>query len=88
MVGAPGDGGVASVDGFLVAPPDGAQDGAGDLGLGLGGIDLLAGGLWVIPAASVAGPGLLVLLWLAIQAAGAAAWIPAVRRLRGEDRNR
>ena len=41
--------------------------------------------IWAVPAATIALPGLLVLLWVALQAAGAIAWIPAVRRLRGED---
>jgi hypothetical protein len=31
-------------------------------------------------------PGLLVVLWVALQTVGALAWVPAVRRLRGEDR--
>ena len=47
-------------------------------------IGLLAGvSTWAVPAATIAGPGLLVLLWVAIQAAGAIAWVPAARRLRG-----
>ena len=41
--------------------------------------------IWAVPAATIAFPGLLVLLWVALQTAGAAAWMPAVRRLRGED---
>jgi hypothetical protein len=57
----------------------------GGVGVEIGGIDLLANPIWAIPAAAIAGPGLLVLLWLALQAIGAAAWMPSVRRLRGED---
>jgi hypothetical protein len=45
---------------------------------------LIAAGAWYIPAAVIGGPGLLVILFVALQLAGAAAWIPAVRRLRGE----
>jgi hypothetical protein len=57
-----------------------------DLGLGLG---VLAGvEVWAVPAAVIGGPGLLVLLWLALQAAGAMAWIPAARRLRDGDVSR
>jgi hypothetical protein len=41
---------------------------------------------WSVPAAVVGVPGLLVVLWVALQTVGALAWIPAVRRLRGEDR--
>ena len=57
----------------------------GGVGVEIGGIDLLANPVWAIPAAAIAGPGLLVLLWLVLQAIGAAAWMPSVRRLRGED---
>lgn len=53
------------------------------LGLGVGAIGVLAGvEVWVVPAAAIGGPGLLVLLWVALQAAGAAAWLPAARRLK------
>jgi len=38
-----------------------------------------------VPAATIAVPGLLVILWVAIQALGAIAWMPAVRRLQRED---
>ncbi len=39
--------------------------------------------IWAVPAGTIAVPGLLVLIWVALQAAGAMAWIPAVRRLQG-----
>lgn len=56
------------------------------LDVGLGSIGLLQGAVvWVVPAATIAGPGLLLLLLVALQSAGALAWIPAVRRLRGTD---
>lgn len=42
-------------------------------------------GVWAIPGAVLGGPGLLVILWVAIQAGVAAAWIPAVRVMRGRD---
>ena len=46
---------------------------------------LLEGPLvWFVPGAVVGGPGLLILLFIALQAAGAMAWIPAVRRMSGD----
>lgn len=41
--------------------------------------------VWIVPAATIGVPGLLILAWVVLQAAGVAAWIPAVRRLRGEE---
>jgi hypothetical protein len=52
----------------------------------LGALVTLDGLVWVIPGAIVGGPGLLVILWVSIQTGVTMAWIPAVRRLRGEDR--
>lgn len=47
-------------------------------------VDLFAGvEIWAVPAATIAVPGLLVLVWLALQAVGAIAWLPAARRLQG-----
>ncbi|HET9498043.1 MAG TPA: hypothetical protein VFP83_06930 [Candidatus Limnocylindria bacterium] len=40
--------------------------------------------LWFIPGAAVAVPGLLVVLFIALQALGALAWVPAVRRMSGD----
>ena len=58
-----------------------------ELELGVGSIGLLSGlTTWVVPFATVGGPGLIVLLWVAAQAGGASLWIPAARRLRGEER--
>lgn len=60
-----------------------------DLGAGLDMLTLLDGPLmWVVPGAAVLGPGLLVILFVALQALGALAWIPAVRHFGGEDRRR
>ena len=39
---------------------------------------------WFVPGAAVGVPGLLVILLVVLQAVGALAWIPAVRRM-GED---
>jgi hypothetical protein len=51
-------------------------------------LDLVVGGgfEWVVPAAAVGVPGLLVIGWVAAQAGAALLWIPAVRRFREERR--
>jgi hypothetical protein len=41
--------------------------------------------VWFVPAAVIGAPGLLVLLWVALQTAGTLAWVPFVRRMRGRD---
>jgi len=46
------------------------------------------GANWFIPAAAVAGPGLLVIVAIALQLAGALAWLPAVRRYLGSGTRR
>ena len=61
--------------------------GGGQLSLGpLGVIDGIT--VWAIPGAIIGGPGLIVILWVMLQTGAAAAWIPAVRRLRGTDSDR
>ena len=56
------------------------------LGFGSMEIDLLAGvEIWSVPAATLGVPGILLLVWVALQAVGALAWIPAVKRLRGDE---
>jgi hypothetical protein len=58
------------------------------LDLGVGSVGILAGlEVWAVPAATIAGPGLLVLLWVALQTLGALVWVPAARRLRGDGRS-
>jgi len=48
-------------------------------------VDLLGGvEIWSVPAATLAVPGILLIIWVGLQAVGALAWIPAVRRLRGD----
>jgi hypothetical protein len=60
---------------------DGSQ-----LDLGAMEIDLLAGvEIWSVPAATLGVPGILLIVWVALQAVGALAWIPAVKRLRGDE---
>jgi len=84
-----GDGGVEA--GRVVTPavfrlPSG--DGL-DLGLGLGDLNLLSGfETWAVPAATVGGVGLLVVLFIGLQAGGTLIWVPAVRRLRGAKTSR
>jgi len=54
--------------------------------LDIGAVDVMAGvEVYAVPAAAIAVPGLVLLIWLGLQAIGALAWIPAVRRLRGRD---
>ena len=56
-----------------------------DVQLGTGGLGVLDGmDVWAVPAATIAGPGLLVLLWILLQSVGAAVWLPAARRLRSD----
>ncbi|HEY8092269.1 MAG TPA: hypothetical protein VID93_00745 [Acidimicrobiales bacterium] len=55
------------------------------IGLGTEVFALLEGPLvWFVPGAVVGGPGLLIVLFLALQAGGALAWIPAVRKMSGD----
>jgi hypothetical protein len=42
-------------------------------------------GVWSVPAATLGVPGILLIVWVALQTIGALAWIPAVRRLRGDE---
>jgi hypothetical protein len=63
------------------------SDGSGTTGVSVGTevFALLEGPLvWFVPGAAVGVPGLLVVLFIALQAAGALAWVPAVRRMSGE----
>ena len=53
----------------------GVQVALGPLGL-LGGIDI-----WAIPGLIIGLPGLLLIAFILLQAVGALAWIPAIRRL-------
>jgi hypothetical protein len=43
---------------------------------------------WFVPGAAVGVPGLLVILFAALQALGVLAWIPAVRRMGDDDDRR
>lgn len=60
-----------------------------DLGVDFAGASLFTGiETWAVPAATLGLPGLLVMIFVALQATGALAWMPAVRRLRGDDEER
>lgn len=81
------DGGVAGGPPVLPVPRESGPTvlvEPADLDLGGTGIGLSGIGIWIVPGAAIAGPGLLILLWIALQAVGAFAWLPAVRRLRGD----
>ena len=58
----------------------------GRFDLGTVGVDLVGGlGVWTVPAATLGVPGILLIVWVALQAIGALAWIPAVKKLRGSE---
>ena len=88
----PASGDDPSLGGGSVAEGDGLQTprlvyDRDRLDLETGAFGILAGfQVWAVPAATVGVPGILVLLWVALQAGGGLAWIPAVRRLRGSER--
>lgn len=73
-----------------VASLGGGNGGAtNDLAVGVNALGLLGSPFeWLVPGAFVGGPGLLVLLFVVLQAVGALAWIPAVRRMGDEDDDR
>jgi hypothetical protein len=75
-------------DRLQVAPlNDSAGAATDDLGTGLDVLALLDGPfVWFVPGAAVGVPGLLVIAFVALQAIGALAWIPAMRRMEGDDR--
>lgn len=78
-------GGDPGVPGGAIGAPRVAFDRT-NVNLGIGPIDFLDGAeVWAVPAATIGVPGLLLLLWVGLQAIGTLAWIPAVRRLRGEE---
>ena len=84
----PGGGGAgAPVEGRIVADPaspGGAAPGA--VPVTLGALGLLASiDLWIVPGLLLGVPGLLVVGFVILQAVGALAWIPAIRRLRGQE---
>jgi hypothetical protein len=86
----PADGGPTPATGSGPGPGDAGAASDGEPALRID-PDLLFGvGVfeWVVPAAAVGVPGLLVIAWVAAQAGAALIWIPAVRRFREERRRR
>ena len=71
-----------------MAPLSDAADGATtDLDMGLNILAMLDGPfVWFVPGATVGLPGLLVIAFVVLQGVGALAWIPAMKRLGGDDR--
>jgi hypothetical protein len=82
--GSSGSGGTAGGQALVVARPiDNREDVAG---LSLAGLELLgADYAWIVPSALVGTPGVIIILVVLLQAIGAFAWIPAVRRMANED---
>lgn len=65
---------------------DGASGGSDDFGMGFDVLALLSGPFtWFVPGAAVGVPGLLVIIFVGLQALGVMAWIPAVRRMGDAD---
>lgn len=76
-----GDGGVPSRAMIVTAGDDAAM-----ASLGLASLATHLGSTaFLVPAAVLGGPGLVLIAWVVLQALGVASWIPAVRRLRGKD---
>ena len=69
--------------GLAVPPPPPAAE---PVQLTLGSLSLLGSiDVWAIPGVIVGVPGLLVIFFIGLQAVGALAWLPAIRRLRGKE---
>jgi hypothetical protein len=84
LPGGPGTGG--SNDLRLAPLGDSPNGGADSIGTGLDILAMLDGQfVWFVPGAAVGVPGLLVIAFVGLQALGAMVWIPATRRLSGED---
>jgi hypothetical protein len=84
----PSPGSSSAPPALSVAPFEDSTGGgaSGDFGTGLDMLALLDNPFtWFVPAAVVGLPGLVVILFVALQAIVAAAWIPAVRRLGEHD---
>ena len=94
----PADGG-SSEEGAGVVPETGAPDAvsrrwavdeatAPPIRLTLGPLGLLGGlDVWAVPGLVIGIPGLLIAIFALVQALGALAWLPAIRRLRDEGTN-
>jgi hypothetical protein len=88
LPGSGGGGGGAPIQGRIIADPAVTGDGgaAGSVPVALGALGLLASiDIWIVPGLLLGVPGLLVVAFVILQAGGALAWIPAIRRFRGPD---
>ena len=81
-----GDGAAPPTGRILAEPPVGGGTDPAPVPVGLGALGLLASiDIWIVPGLLLGVPGLLVVAFVALQAVGALAWIPAIRRLRGQE---
>lgn len=76
-----GPGGPAASEGSAFVPSDSVSAATSLAAASLGDIAML-----FVPAAPMAVPGLLVILWVILQMIGGAAWLPAVRSMLGSER--
>jgi hypothetical protein len=83
--GPPAGGGVP--EGRIIAEPRSGDGSApAPMPIALGALGLLGSiDIWIVPGLLLGVPGLLVVAFVILQAIGAMAWIPAIRRLRGEE---
>ncbi len=80
--GPPGGGGTTT--GRILAEPAVPDGEAAPMPIALGALGLLGSiDIWIVPGLLLGVPGLLVVAFVILQAVGALAWIPAIRRLRG-----
>lgn len=84
----PPSGGAGEAEGLVIADPASTADGgaADAVPVGLGTLGLLGSiDIWIVPGLLLGVPGLLVVAFVVLQALGALAWIPAIRRLGGRE---
>ena len=61
-------------------------DGGAAIPITLGSIGVLGAiDVWIVPGLLYGIPGVLIIAFVLLQLGGAAAWIPAIRRLRGDE---
>jgi hypothetical protein len=83
-----GGGAGAPIEGGIIADPAVSAHGGvpAAVPVALGALGLLASiDIWIVPGLLLGVPGLLVVAFVMLQAVGALAWIPAVKRLRGSE---
>lgn len=76
---------VPAVPGAGIGHPTGDAPGVRPIQLSLGPLGLVGGiDVWAVPGLVVGVPGLLIVVFALLQAIGAMAWVPAIRRLRDD----